>query len=155
MWVEKRPQCLGAGGAGFVMQQEDLVKAAGRPHAVSFVSGQVAADGRTIMLRVETAEDDLIDLAVDTVDVQFLTTLLLLLGDKAVKLVDAPPRPQQLQMIPIPLRSLSLAESEEGETLLLLEVGGSALAVALPPEVMGDVGRSLIALSAARAAAAS
>ena len=56
-------------------------------------------------------------------------------------------------MIPIPLRSLSLAESEDGETLLVLEVGGSALAVALPPDVMGDVGRSLLALSAARAPA--
>jgi hypothetical protein len=138
------------------MQQENEEKpvpAAGRPYAVSFVSGQVAADGRSILLRVETAEDDPIDLALGTADMQYLTTLLLLLGDKAVKLVDAPPRPQQLQMIPIPLRSLSLAESEEGETLLVLEVGGSALAVALPPEVMGDVGRSLLALSAARAPA--
>lgn len=32
-------------------------------------------------------------------------------------------------MIPVPLRSLSLAESADGETLLVLEVGGSALAV--------------------------
>jgi len=135
------------------MQQQKPVQVAGRPYAVSFVSGQVAADGRSILLRVETAEDDPIDLALGTADMQYLTTLLLLLGDKAVNLVDAPPRPQQLQMIPIPLRSLSLAESEKGETLLVLEVGGSALAVALPPEVMGDVGRSLIALSAARAPA--
>lgn len=140
------------GGADFAMQQQKPVQAAGRPYAVSFISGQVAADGLTILLRVETADDELIDLAVGTADMQYLTTLLLLLGDRAVKRVDAPPRPQQLQMIPVPLRSLSLAESKDGETLLVLEVGGSALAVALPPEVMGDVGRSLLALSAARAA---
>lgn len=135
------------------MQQQKPAQAARRPYDVSFVSGQVAADGRSILLQVETAADDLIELAVGTADMENLMALLLLLGDKAVKLVDAPPRPRQLQMIPIPLRSLSLAESEEGETLLVLEVGGSALAVALPPEVMGDVGRSLIALSAARTAA--
>jgi len=53
------------------------------------------------------------------------------------------------------LRSLSLAESEDGETLLVLEVGGSSLAVALPPEVVSDVGRSLLMMGAARPAAVS
>lgn len=55
------------------MQQENQEKpvvTAGRPYAVSFISGQVAADGRTIMLRVETAGDELIDLAVGTADMQ-------------------------------------------------------------------------------------
>jgi hypothetical protein len=137
------------------MQQEDLANAVDRPHAVSYVSGQVAADGQSVVLRVETAEDKPIELAVAMPDLQYLTTLLLLLGDKAVKLAKASPAPRQLQMIPVPLRSLSLAESEDGETLLVLEVGGSALAVALPPEVMSDVGRSLIMLGAARPAAAS
>jgi hypothetical protein len=137
------------------MQQEDLANAVDRPHAVSYVSGQVAADGQSVVLRVETAEDKPIELAVAMPDLQYLTTLLLLLSDKAVKLAKVSPAPRQLQMIPVPLRSLSLAESEDGETLLVLEVGGSALAVALPPEVMSDVGRSLIMLGAARPAAAS
>jgi len=66
------------------MQQEELVKAADRPHAVSCVSGQVAADGQSVLLRVETAQDEMIDLAVAMPDVQYLTTLLLLLSDKAV-----------------------------------------------------------------------
>ena len=134
------------------MQQDELANAVGRPHGVSYVSGQVAADGESVVLRVETADDKIIDLAVTMPDLQYLTTLLLLLSDKAAKLADAAPGPRQLQMIPIPLRSLSLAESEDGETLLVLEVGGSTLAVALPPEVMGDVGRSLIIRAAARRA---
>jgi len=137
------------------MQHEELVNSVDHPHAVSYVSGQVAADGQCVVLRVETAEDKLIDLAVTMPDLQYLTTLLLLLSDKAAKLADAAPGARQLQMIPIPLRSLSLAESEDGETLLVLEVGGSTLAVALPPEVMSDVGRSLIIRGAARPAAVS
>ena len=56
-------------------------------------------------------------------------------------------------MIPIPLRSVFLAEREEGETLLVLEGGGSALAVALPRRLWGEVGRYLNALSAARTVA--
>jgi hypothetical protein len=84
------------------MQQEDLANAVDRPHAVSYVSGQVAADGQSVVLRVETAEDKPIELAVAMPDLQYLTTLLLLLGDKAVKLAKASPAPRQLQMIPVP-----------------------------------------------------
>jgi len=137
------------------MQQEELVNTVDRPHAVSYVSGQVEANGQSVVLRIETAEDKPIELAVAMPDVQYLTTLLLLLSDKAVKLANTPPARRPLQMIPVPLRSLSLAESEDGETLLVLEVGGSALAVALPPAVMSDVGRSLLLLGAARPAAVS
>jgi hypothetical protein len=137
------------------MQHEELANSVDHPHAVSYISGQVAADGESVVLRVETSEDKLIDLAVTMPDLQYLTTLLLLLSDKAAKLADAPPGPRQLQMIPVPLRSLSLAESEDGQTLLVLEVGGSTLAVALPPEVVSDVGRSLVMRGAVRPAAVS
>jgi len=134
------------------MQQE---KAADRPRAVSFVTGKVAADGRSIVLRVETAGDAPIDLAVATPDVPYLTTLLLMLGDRAVQCADAPPGPVPLHMTPLPLRSLSLAETDEGETLLVLEVGGSTIAVSLPPVIMSEIGRSMLTLSAARTARAS
>lgn len=99
------------------MQQEERVNTVDRPYAVSYVSGQVAAGGQSVVLRVETAEDKPIELAVAMPDLQYLTTLLLLLADKAVILARAAPAPRQLQMIPVPLRSLSLAQSEDGAPL--------------------------------------
>jgi hypothetical protein len=54
-----------------------------RPHRISYVTGDVTADGSTIQLRVQTENDGAINLALPTVDLPHLVTLLLLLGGKA------------------------------------------------------------------------
>jgi hypothetical protein len=45
---------------------------------VSYVTGDVTADGASILLRVGTERDGHVDLALPTVDLQHLVTLLLI-----------------------------------------------------------------------------
>src|SRR5262245_28068860 len=126
-----------------------------RPLSVSYVSGDVTSDGERIVLRIETAEAEPIDLAVGTDDIQHLVTLLLLLADKAATIARPPRAPEDLEAIPVPLRGLSLAESDDGQTLLALEIGGTTIAVSLPADVLVDVGRSLAGLAGAGGTAVS
>ena len=120
-----------------------------RPLSVSYVSGDVTSDGGRIVLRIETAEAEPIDLTVATDDIQHLVTLLLLLADKSAAITRPLPVPADLEAIPVPLRGLSLAESEDGQILLALQIGGTTIAVSLPAEALVDVGRSLAGLAIA------
>jgi hypothetical protein len=117
---------------------------------VTFVSGDVDASGQSIQLRIEVdAQLDPIDLSLPTGDLTHLVSLLLLLGTKI-------PRRSSQQGLPdtveaLPLRGASLGTSDDGEQLLLFDVGATILAFRLPTDQIGEIGRALLTMSDARA----
>jgi hypothetical protein len=97
---------------------------------VSYVTGDVSADGSAILLRVETEHDGHVDLSFATVDLQHLVTLLLILGGKAAVRGRFAAFSETFQAQPLPLHGVSLG-LEENEGVLTIEVGATVvLAVA-------------------------
>lgn len=121
-------------------------------HEVSHVTGDVSADGSTILLRVETERDGPVDLSFQTVDLQHLVTLLLMLGGKAALKGRFAAFSETFQARPLPLHGVSLG-LDENEAVLTIEVGAAVLSFSLPPRSMAEMGRAIATLQASRPAA--
>ena len=115
---------------------------------ISSVSGDTSPDGRTVFLKVATGPGAPLDLALEVGDVQKLVTLLLVLASDAAILANSPRASRDARVLPIPLRTISVGDCGEGGTLLMVEVGTTSMAFALPPDATREIGGALLALSA-------
>ena len=115
---------------------------------VSYVTGDVSADGSAILLRVETERDGHVDLSFATVDLQHLVTLLLILGGKAAVRGRFAAFSETFQAQPLPLHGVSLG-LEENEGVLTIEVGATVLSFSLSRGSMAEIGRAILELESA------
>lgn len=121
---------------------------------VSYVTGDVTADGSAILLRVETEEDGPIDLSFPTVDLQHLVTLLLMLGGKAAVNGRFAAFSETFQTQPLPLHGVSLGVENDNQGVLTVEVGAAILSFSLPRSSMAEMGRTILTLTGSSAIAA-
>ena len=111
-------------------------------HPVSYVTGDVSADGSAILLRVETEEHGAFNLSFKTVDLQHLVTLLLMLGGKAAVRGRFAAFSETFQALPLPLHGVSLG-IDDGEGVLTVEVGATVLSFSLSQGSMAEMGRAI------------
>lgn len=111
----------------------------------SYVTGDVSADGSSIYLRVETEHQGTVDLAISTVDLQPLVTLLLILGGKAAVRGRFAAFSETFNATPLPLHGVSLGLDQD-EGILTVEVGATVLSFSLSRGSMAEIGRSIMAL---------
>jgi hypothetical protein len=122
---------------------------AGEPAYVTHVDGEVAPDGKAIGLRIVRSGQVAVDLCLRCEDVQYMVSILLALSCEARRLrpateSDVPPS----GAIPLPLSAINIGQDDQNQTYLMLEVGGAALMFGLPPKLLQEIGRTLLALSA-------
>jgi hypothetical protein len=115
---------------------------------VLHVVGDVAPDGETIGLRIERSEQGAVDLYLRSQDVKYLVSLLLNLGCQARRRQapagnDLPPS----DAIPLPLDAISVGQSDDDHTFLMLEVGLASLMFMLSPQSLEQVGQTMLLLS--------
>jgi hypothetical protein len=114
---------------------------------VTFVSGDVDTSGHSIQLRIEVdAASEPIDLRLPAGDLAHLVSLLLMLGTRVPGRSLRNGLPDTVEALPLPLRGASLGTSDDGEQLLLFDVGATVLAFSLPADQIGDIGRALLAI---------
>jgi hypothetical protein len=118
---------------------------------VSYVTGDVSADGHAILLRVQTERHGWIDLSFPTVDLQHLVTLLLILGGKAAIRGRYAAFSETFQAQPLPLHGVSLGLYED-EGVLTVEVGATVLSFSLSRGSMAEIGRAIVELQGQGAA---
>lgn len=115
---------------------------------VSYVTGDVSADGAEILLRVETEREGHVDLSFPTVDLQHLVTLLLILGGKAAVQGRYAAFSETLQVQPLPLHGVSLGVDEDDHGVLTLEVGATILSFSLSRHSLSEIGRAIAEVGA-------
>jgi hypothetical protein len=121
---------------------------------VSYVTGDVTADGSAVLLRVETEADGPIDLSFPTVDLQHFVTLLLMLGGKAAVNGRFAAFSETFQTQPLPLHGVSLGVENETQGVLTIEVGAAILSFSLPRSSLAEMGRTILTLTGASAVGA-
>ena len=126
------------------MAPENAIDVMDRFQTVTFVSGDVDVSGRSIQLRIEVDAAPPIDLRLQRSDLANLVNLLLLLGAKVPQQSLRYGNTETLEALPLPLRGASLGMSDDGEQLLLFDVGATVLAFSMPPDQIGDIGRALL-----------
>ena len=111
---------------------------------VKRIYGHMAEDGSAVSLRLETSET-ISEIALAKEDIAGLVNLLLaLVCDPEAQQT----KPKDLGST-LPLSSVWLGESQEGDALLGLEVGKVRLFFSLPREQLSDLGRAVLTASAA------
>ena len=117
---------------------------------VSYVTGEVSTDGARILLRIETEDGEHVDLAFPTIDLQPLVTLLLHLGRRAAQQGRYVAYSETFQGAPMPLHGVSLDMEPDDRGVLNVEVGATVLSFSLSRLSMAEMGRTLLALTAAK-----
>jgi len=118
------------------------------PQLVRFVSGEVEPAGRYLSLRIEVAAGNPIDLQLAATDISAFSNLLLLLGLHASAQRPELKASQADDLIPLPVQALSVGELIDGTKLLVMEVGATSLAFALPSEGIEEIGQAFMTMSA-------
>jgi hypothetical protein len=114
---------------------------------VRHVSGEWNPAIGRVRLRLEAgAVDEPKDFLFAPEDVQPLVVLLLVLSGRAGL---RQPLSEDAQMVPLHLDSVGLGQTEDGATVLRLDIGETALAFMLSPGMSRDLGRALMTLGAA------
>ena len=121
------------------------------PLQVSYVTGDVAADGSAILLHVETERAGPVELSLPTVDLQHLVTLLLILSGKAALNGKFAATSETFWTKPVPLHGVSLGVDDD-KAVLTVEVGASILSFSLSAGSMAEIGRTAVALTGPPAA---
>jgi hypothetical protein len=119
------------------------------PPFVLDVLGEVASNGEAVGLRIQRSAQRPVDLCLRIADLQHLIGILLTLSCQAKHLqptpeLDSPPN----NAIPLPVSAINIGQTDENQTLLMLEVGTVSLMFGLPPTMLGEVGQTLLTLSA-------
>jgi hypothetical protein len=115
--------------------------------SVSFVTGEVTKDGRSILLRVQTEHGERVNLSVPTVDLQHVITLLLLLGGKAALNGQFAASSETFWARPLPLHGVTLGVDDD-TAVLTIEVGATVLSFSLTAGSMAEIGRTIMTLTA-------
>jgi hypothetical protein len=121
----------------------------GNPPFVVDVFGEVAPNGKAIGLRIQRSEQGPVDLCLRSEDVQYFITLILALSYEAKRLQPAaefvvPPN----AAIPLPITAISVGQTSDDESFLMLDIGVVSLTFGLPSTSLEEVGQTLLALSA-------
>jgi hypothetical protein len=119
------------------------------PPFVIDVDGEVAPNGEAIALRIQRSAQGQVDLCLRIEDVQNLISILLALSCEAKRLqpppqFEGPPG----RAIPLPVSAINVGQTEDDQPFLLLEVGTASLMFGVPPATLGEIGQTLLALSA-------
>jgi hypothetical protein len=132
---------------GSPVAEYDTRAANGLP-IVTDVLGDVAPGGDAIGLRIQRSELGPVELYLRVEDVQHIVSIMLVLCGEAQRRrpveSDAPPA----GAVPVPLSAINIGQDDQRQTYMMLEVGAASLMFGLPHEVLADVGRTLLALSA-------
>jgi hypothetical protein len=116
---------------------------------VRYVSGDWNAARGHVRLRIETDKlGQPQDLLIAPGDIQALVVLLLTLSGKAGAGRTRGLNDESRQTLPLDLDSIALGETEDGEIVLQVDVGRTALAFSLPPDMSRELGHTLMTLSA-------
>jgi hypothetical protein len=126
----------------------DIPMTSNPPFVIDIV-GEVAPNGEAIALRIQRSAQGQVDLCLRTEDVQHLVSILLALSCEAKRLqpppqFEGPPG----RAIPLPVSAINVGQTEDDQTFLLLEVGTASLMFGVPPATLGEIGQTLLALSA-------
>jgi len=115
---------------------------------VLHIAGDVAPDGETIGLRIERSEQGPIDLYLRSQDVKYLVSLLLNLGCEA-RHRQAPPGNDlpPSDAIPLPVNAVSVGQSNDDHTFMIVEVGLASLMFILSPQYLEQIGQTMLLLS--------
>jgi len=114
---------------------------------VSQVSGDWDPQEGSVRLRIEAERlDQPQDLLIAANDIQPLISLLLVLSGKAGAATPHVPGVERYA-IPLPVDTLGLGQTDDGTTVLELEIGCTALAFSLPSRACRQLGESLLTLS--------
>lgn len=119
------------------------------------VAGEWNGAQGLIRLRIDAEKlDQPLDASIAPRDVQSLIGLLLILSGKA-----GPPAFNEIAdsgrtIRPLPLHSVALGETDEGGTVLELNIGQAALAFFLPTGACQMLGQKLLTVGASRSGAA-
>jgi hypothetical protein len=113
------------------------------------VSGEWNRAKRLVRLRIETeALDQPQDVLIAPPDVQSLISLLLALSGKAGPASPINPSTEGRTIKPLPLDSIALGETDEGGTVLELNVGQITLAFFLSTSACRSLGQTLLTITA-------
>ncbi len=132
-----------------IADQTDAIQEGQEPPFVTDVLGEVAPNGEAIGLRIQRSAQGPIDLYLRIQDLQYMVSLMLALGCEA-KRRQGMQEPELLPngAIPLPLSAINIGLDDDNKTFLMLEVGAAALMFGIHSEVLEEVGRTLLALSA-------
>jgi hypothetical protein len=115
---------------------------------VTDVLGDVAPAGDAIGLRIQRSEQGPIELYLRTQDVQHIVSIMLVLCSEAQRRRPVEPDAPPAGAVPVPLSAINIGQDDQQQTFMMLEIGAASLMFGLPPEVLEDVGQTLLALSA-------
>jgi hypothetical protein len=115
---------------------------------VTDVLGDVAPGGDAIGLRIQRSEHGPVDLYLRVEDVQHIVSIMLVLCGEAQRRRPVEPDAPPAGAVPVPLSAINIGQDDQQQTFMMLEVGAASLMFGLAPEVLADVGRTLLALSA-------
>jgi hypothetical protein len=118
------------------------------PPFVIDVLGEVAPNGDAIGLRIRRSERDSVDICFRIEDVQHIIGIMLALSCEANRLRPAEPDAPPAGAVPVPLSAINIGQDDHQQTFMILEVGATSLVFVLPPALVGEVGQTLLALSA-------
>jgi len=132
-----------------IADQTHAIQEGQEPPFVTEVLGEVAPNGEAIGLRIQRSAQGPIDLYLRIQDLQYMVSLMLALGCEAKRL-QGMQEPELLPngAIPLPLSAINIGLDDDNKTFLMLEVGAAALMFGIHSEVLEEVGRTLLALSA-------
>lgn len=113
---------------------------------VTHVAGRTTCDGRRICLQMIVDDSELTEIALSRDDVQPLVALLIALGGQAVSRSQGPDIPIE-EVRSFPVSAMALTGCEDGDAVLVLQVGATSLGFSLDRERMDTLGRSLLTMS--------
>jgi hypothetical protein len=116
---------------------------------VTHVSGEASLDGSRVILRFVVGDVHEMEVEFRRDDVQPLVSLLIALGGHALQRSGgAHPNNVPGRLRPFPVSAATIAEGEDGASVLVLEVGATALGFILEPAQMEWLGRTVLTLGA-------
>ena len=121
-----------------------------RPFVID-VLGEVARNGDSVALRIHRSAQGVVDLCLRIEDVQHLVGVLLALSCEAKRRQPATEDDTAPSAaIPLPVSAINVGQADDGRAFLMLEIGTTSLLFAVPCSTLGEVGETLLAMSARR-----
>jgi len=111
---------------------------------IAHVEGALSADGRALLLKLQTIDHGPVRFGLKVGDVHDFVTFLLRLVSQAEAL-NPPSRPVYQ---PIPASGISAGALEDGNGCLGITIGSGELVFEMPTTAMSEIGRTLMAASA-------
>ena len=114
------------------------------------VQSAPSPDGKALLVEVGTADDKLVRFAIPLTDVQHFVAFLLISAGRISAAMDeqVAASDEVGQSPPIPATSIAVGEPAGNEGYLGIAVGPAELVFSIPISAFGELGRTLLAISA-------